>query len=280
MLPKISAKWKKKIAKLVVDESATEKLTLNTDHDSAYDRFGANKAWVGFSAKLCRFLYESYFRVESNGASKIPLKGPVIFTANHGGTIPLDGIMLYQDILKQTKGKRLARPIADFFVSKMPLISIAFSRVGVVPGARSNVDYLLSKGEALLIFPEGLPGISKTFNHRYQLQDWRPGHIELAQKHRAAILPVALEGPDDQMPLLHKFERIKILGAPYLPIPLTPVPLPVRYHIYYGDPIYPHKELDGSRGSFKNANELADHIKLTLQGMIDEGLAHRQGVFS
>lgn len=252
-------------------------IKLVDDAGHGYDRFGAHKDWVAFSIALNSFLYEKYFRTQSFGVENIPLDGPVILTPNHGGTLPLDGMMLHQDVIRKTG--RLPRPIADFFVPKMPLVSMVYSRVGVVSGARGNVNHLLKNGEALVIFPEGLPGISKTYKDRYQLRHWRPGHIELAKKHKAAIVPVAIVGPDDQMPLLAKIESFKTLGAPYLPIPLTPFPLPVKYRIFYGEPVYPHLELGAVSSHFDSVEGLAKFLKAKVQGMIDKGLHERQGVF-
>ena len=244
------------------------------------DIFGLQAHWVGFSLWFHRFLYEHYFRVDSSGIESVPANGPVIFTPNHGGTIPLDGIMLYQDILRRSQPIRLARPVADYFVPKLPFISAIFARVGVVAGSRANLDYLLQRGESLMLFPEGLPGIAKTYGERYTLQRWRPGHIELALNHRAAIVPVGIVGPDEQMPLLTKLESFKAFGVPYLPITATPWPLPVRYHIRYGEPVYPHEILSRSQQQDPAAiQSVATLLQGRVRQLIQQSLLERKGVF-
>ena len=243
------------------------------------DLFGMQGSWVGFSLWFHRFLYDYYFRVQSSGIEHVPARGPVIFTPNHGGTIPLDGIMLYQDILRRCEPVRLARPVADYFVPKMPFVSAVFSRVGVVSGSRSNLEYLLQRGETLMIFPEGLPGIAKTYRDRYKLQDWRPGHIELAAKYRAAIVPVGIVGPDEQMPLLAKLQSFQFLGAPYIPITATPLPMPVRYHIRYGEAVYPHQTLGCDPQDPRSIQAFAKLLRGKVMRLIEQGLSDRKGLF-
>ena len=34
-----------------------------------------------------------------------------------------------------------------------------------------------------------------------------------------------------------RLRRVRVFGIPYLPVPWTPLPLPVRYHIRYGAPL-------------------------------------------
>ena len=97
-----------------------------------------------------------------------------------------------------------------------------------------------------MIFPEGTPGIGKPFSDRYQLQEWRVGHCELAIRYRAPVVPVGIVGAEEQMPQLARIPMPKASPVPYLPVPATPLPLPVRYHIHFGEPMHfqgsPHDE--------------------------------------
>jgi 1-acyl-sn-glycerol-3-phosphate acyltransferase len=88
----------------------------------------------------------------------------------------------------------------------------------------------------LLIFPEGVPGVAKHFRRRYELAEWRVGHVEFAIRHRVPIIPAAIVGAEEQMPQIGRLS-VHAFGIPHVPIPLTPLPLPVRYHIRYGRPI-------------------------------------------
>ena len=105
-------------------------------------------------------------------------------------------------------------------------MSVLFARCGVVGGSRGNAKALLEAGEMLMIFPEGTPGIGKPFSDRYQLQEWRQGHCELAIRHSAPVVPVGIIGPEEQMPQVGLIKGLKAFGVPHLPVPATPFPLP------------------------------------------------------
>lgn len=206
------------------------------DAGHGYDAFGLHPDGVALGLALTRPLYERWFRVQSRGAEHVPAAGPVILAANHGGLLPFDALMLWADVVRHTNPPRVARAVADNFVPMLPFVSTLFARGGVVGGSRGNVHKLLERGEMIMIFPEGTSGIGKRFRDRYQLQAWRVGHAEMALRHRAPVVPVAVVGPDEQFPLavrlpLHDF------GAPYVPVSVPPLPLPVRYRVRYGAPI-------------------------------------------
>jgi len=165
-------------------------------------------------------------------------------------------------------------------VPVLPFVSTFFARVGVVSGTRGNVRALLERGELLMIFPEGTPGIGKAFAQRYQLQNWRVGHAELAIRHQVPIVPVGIVGAEEQMPQIARLP-IKLFGAPYFPITATLVPLPVRYRIYYGEPIDVAGQWDSEAAdSPDEVSRLAAQVKAAVQSLLARGLRERTGVFS
>lgn len=251
-----------------------------SDAGHGYDRFGMSPQWVRASVASTRPLYERYFRVTSHGAENVPTEGPVIVACNHSGMLPIDGAMLWIDLLRHVDPPRVPRIVADRFVPMLPFVFTFFSRVGVVGGDRATVRRLLEDGELLVVFPEGTPGIGKRFRDRYQLQEWRVGHAELALRHRAPVVPVAIIGAEEQWPQIARIDGFHAFGAPYLPIPATPVPLPVHYHVWYGDPIRLHEQCPvGAADDPELAEEAAATVKAAVQALIDRGLEEREGVF-
>ena len=251
-------------------------------HDAGhgFDTFGLSPEWVAMASGLTRPLYEHYFRVRSVDSHHIPSSGGAILAANHSGTLPFDGAMLYLDVLKRTDPPRVARVVADTFVPILPFVSVFFSRCGVVAGSRGNVRRLLEREELMMIFPEGTPGIGKLYKQRYQLQKWRVGHCVLAIRHQVPVIPVGIVGPEEQMPQIGRI-NLNLFGAPYLPITATPLPLPVRYHIYYGAPI-PMGELyrpeDADDPSV--VQSAADEVREAVDALLKRGLSERTGVFA
>lgn len=210
------------------------RLDLTHFHDAGhgFDVFGLDPRAVRRAAALCRPIHRHYFRVRSTGDEHVPRRGPAILVANHAGTLPVDGAVLWMDVLEHTG--RILRPVADLFVAGFPLVNTVFARLGVVSGTRANVRRLLEDGELLAIFPEGVSGVAKPFGERYHLQRWNVGHAELAIRHRAPIVPVAIIGSEESWPVAIRVPGVRVFGAPYLPIPMSPLPLPVRYHLHYG----------------------------------------------
>jgi 1-acyl-sn-glycerol-3-phosphate acyltransferase len=250
------------------------------DAGHGYDPLGLSRAGVKRALTILRPLYEFYFRVRSYGADNIPRAGPVILASNHSGTLPFDAMMICADAFLRTRPPRVVRAIADYFVPHLPVLSTLFARAGMITGSRGNVRYALDQGELLLIFPEGAPGIGKLFARRYQLAPWRHGHVELAIRHQAPIVPVAVIGAEEQWPIVARFDRVHLFGAPYLPVPLIPAPLPTRYHIHYGLPIETasaHRPEDADDPELVAA--LAQRVRAAVEELIARGLAAREGVF-
>jgi 1-acyl-sn-glycerol-3-phosphate acyltransferase len=249
------------------------------DAGHGYDVFGLNPDFVALGDVIAGPVYDRYFRVVSHGHENIPATGPGILAGNHSGTLPFDGAMLWVDVVRHTSPPRAPRPVADYFVSSLPVVGTLFTRAGMVSGSKGNARALLEAGELLMIFPEGVPGIGKRWKDRYQLQDWRQGHCEIAIRHRAPVIPVGIVGAEEQMP---QIARIPIPGPlPYLPVPATPFPLPVRYHIYYGEPVHLEDDYEPSDADEPDrVAEAAARVKASVDALIKRGLAERKGVFA
>jgi len=248
-------------------------------HDAGYgfDVFGLSPPIVRRAAALGAPLYERYFRVDSRGAEHIPLEGPAIIVANHGGVLPVDAAMLCLDVLRNTP--RIPRAIADHFVPRLPLVSALFARLGVVSGTAANVRRLLEDGELVAIWPEGVAGPAKRFGLRYELQRWRVGFAEHAIRHRVPIIPAAIVGAEESWPLALRLP-LRVFGSPYLPVPMSPLPLPARYFIRYGPPI-----VGEPTQVYRDAEDpsavaaLAERARLAVAHLMSQTLAERHGVF-
>jgi 1-acyl-sn-glycerol-3-phosphate acyltransferase len=249
-------------------------------HDAGhgFDEFGLHPPSLAGAISAAAPIYDTYFRVESIGAEHIPAVGPAILVANHAGVLPVDAAMLCMDVLRRTDPPRIPRAVADHFVPGLPLVSTVFARFGVVSGTRANVHHLLQRGELVAIWPEGVSGPAKLYRDRYRIQKWSVGFAELAIRYRAPIIPIAIIGAEESWPLVAKIRALRLFGAPYLPIPASPIPLPARYHIRYGPP------LGGDRDPSEAADPqvvqaVADAARTEVERLIERGLAERHGVF-
>ena len=271
------------IAAMLLDDEARQRAQNIHFRDAGhgYDSFGLHPSFVALGEVIVSPLYDKYFRVRSFDHHHIPTTGPAVLAANHSGNLPMDGMLIWLDVLRNTSPPRVARPIADHFVPSLPYLGTLFSRGGLVGGSRGNARSLLDAGEMLMIFPEGVPGIVKSFHQRYQLQTFREGHAELAIRHQAPIVPIGVVGGEEQLPSFFSSRRLgKLFGIPTFPIPVVPVPLPVRYYLYYGEPIPVHEEFTpADADNPATVGEVASRVKAAVNTLIERGLDERPGVF-
>lgn len=248
-----------------------------------YDKFGANREVLFNTFAIVKTFYEKYFRVEGFGRENVPTTGRAILASNHSGTLPLDGMMLAIDIFKHCNPPRLTRAVVDRFAAALPFAGKFLARCGQVVGTRRNFKDLLESEEMVLVFPEGAKALGKNYQQRYRLYPFNMGFVELSLTYKAPIIPVAVVGAEEQMPVLANISPLaKALGIPYVPVTPTiiPLPFPTRYHIYYGEPLHYYKQF--SEDTIQNPDmvrELARDVQERVQRMIDIGLAERKGIF-
>ena len=163
---------------------------------------------------LARFLLHLLFGYRTEGAEKVPEKGPVILAANHLSI--LDPIAI---------GAGIKRPVsflarADVF--RLPVLSWLLPRLYAIPVERGTGDLsaikgairALERGMAFGIFPEG------TRSRSGRLQPFKTGVAAIAFRTGSPVVPVAVVGSEKAWPVGRKFFRLR---------------RPIR--VVYGDPI-------------------------------------------
>lgn len=256
-----------------------EKIPRQNLNEFGVDEFGFDPNTVKDLAPLMVWLYRKYFRCEVHGIENVP-DGRMLVIANHSGQLPFDGLMIATAFLLEGEKPRILRGMAERWSAELPFVSTLFARGGAVVGEVNTALKLLSMGEALIVFPEGVKGISKLFNERYKLRRFGHGFMRVAIKSETPIVPVALIGAEEQAPAIANFKPLaKMFGFPALPLVLpqiVPLPLPVKYRIYIGKPMYFNG--DGTEEGHV-ISEFVDQVKATIQGMLDEGLRVRHSIF-
>lgn len=243
------------------------------------DPYGFDANTLASVAPIMCWLYRHYFRVETFGAEHVP-EGRMMVIANHAGQLPFDGAMIITAFLLEPAIPRLLRGMVERWSAEVPFISTLFSRIGQVIGSPSTCEALLKRGEGVVVFPEGVKGISKLFSERYQLAPFGTGFMRIALAAKAPIVPVALIGAEEQAPAVANLIPLaKSLGLPAFPIifpQLIPLPLPVKYRIYIGEPLY--FSGDGTEDDAE-IFQAVQKTKDTIKNMIDKGLQERKHIF-
>ncbi len=224
------------------------------------------------------WLYKHYFRCETHGLENVPA-GRVLLISNHSGQLPADGAMIAIAMLTEAKPGRVVRAMVEKWVPTLPFVSTFFARVGQIVGTPENCRRLLEKDEAILVFPEGLKGISKLYSQRYQLQDFGLGFMRLALETKTPIVPIAVIGGEEQAPAFANLKPVaKLLGFPVLPVTpqVVPLPLPTKYRIYFGPPLRFTGSADDDDSEL---HKKVTVVKTAIQTMIEQGLKARKAVF-
>ena len=246
-------------------------------NDFGFDPWGFEKETARRCFFLSALLYRYYFRVQTRGIENLPA-GRVLLIGNHAGQIALDAAMIATACPMEAHPPRVARGMGEYWLPRLPWLNILMIRFGSVVGTPKNCVDLLEHGEAVLAFPEGVRGMNKAFSDRYQLQDFGLGFMRLALQTGTPIIPVATVGSEEQAPSLGNFSSLaNLLGMPAFPMVLTPVPLPVRYHIEFGEPLV----FEGSPHDEDHIiEEKVDVVKTRLREMLRDGRQRRPGIFT
>lgn len=253
------------------------------------DEFGFEPAFLEPLEAVAKWFHDHYFRVESRGLEHVPDQGRVLLVANHSGTLPYDGAMVVSAVRFQHPSHRRVRTLVEDFMYHLPFLGLLMTRLGAVRACQENAARLLDNDQATLVFPEGVKGIGKLFKKRYRLQRFgRGGAIKLAMAAGAPIVPVAIVGAEESMPLLSKVGWLaRPLGLPYIPVtptlpllgPLGLIPYPTKWYIDFGPPLDMSAYDADARKDRVLVNRLNEQVRAAIQDMIDRRLSERRSVF-
>jgi 1-acyl-sn-glycerol-3-phosphate acyltransferase len=246
--------------------------------DSGYD-----PAFVERTAPLLEFLWARYFRVRLLGIENIPDDGAALLVGNHSGGIPYDGAMLLHGVRRNHPRHRHVRPLVANFAFRSGWMANVVARVGCVRASMETALPMLTRGELVAVFPEGLRGVGKMYRERYRLARFgRGGFVRLAREAQVPLLPVAIVGAEEIHPVIGKITRFaEPLGIPYIPItptfpwlgPLGLLPVPTKWTIQIGPAVAPPPQ-----GDEKATARVAEIVRSAIDGMIADLLAQRRSI--
>lgn len=236
-------------------------------------------------------MYRHWFRAEWAGLENIPADGGALLVANHAAAIPSDAPVIMHGIEEE-----LHRPVyglAEYLFRTLPVVGTMWSRAGGVPAHPDNAYRLLhDDGELVLVFPEGAKGTGKLYRDRYKLHRFgRGGFVEIAMRSGVPVIPIAVVGAEESMPILWKSARLaKLLNIPYFPITANHLVFgpvlgnfmyfPTKFKLRVLPPVYFDVEPDEERYSRARVMDEADNIRRRIQEALYEMLRDRRSVWS
>ena len=261
---------------------------IDAERLSDVDEWGRSQHLRDILATLYDPIYEKWFRVEWEGFDKIPREGGALLVANHAGAIPSDAPSIMHGIERE-----LHRPVyglADDMFKRVPVVNLGWARLGGVQAHPDNAYRLLREQQHLVtVFPEGSKGPGKLYSERYQLRRFgRGGFVQIAMRAGVPIIPLAVVGGEETMPILAKVPAVaKLLGVPYVPItanmllgPLAAlVPFPAKIRIRVLDPVHLDVPPDQPRYSRSRIMDTSEAIRNAIQQELYDMLRHRRSVW-
>src|SRR5437773_948855 len=242
------------------------------------DPFGMELEFAKAAIAPVLWLYKNWFRVQTHGIEQVPA-GRVMLIANHSGQLPFDAAMLGLAMVAEAETPRVARAMVEKWAPTLPFVAPFFARIGQVVGTPENCRRLLAAGETIMVFPEGVRGLNKTYDKRYRLQEFGSGFMRIAVETQTPVLPVAVIGAEEQAPALFDFKQVaKIFGFPALPITptLVPLPLPVKYRLWFGEPM---RFSGTAHDDDAELERKVAEVKRAIETLLRRGLKSRGSIF-
>lgn len=253
------------------------------------DAWGRSEHMRALVRRVYDPMYRYWFRAEWEGLEHIPREGGALLVANHAGAIPADAPVIMHGI--ETELQRPVYGLAENLFRAVPFVGTMWSRVGGVAAHPDNAYRLLHDDRQLvLVFPEGTKGTGKTYRDRYKLHRFgRAGFVEIAMRSGVPVIPIAVVGNEEAMPIVFKSRRLAaLLGIPYFPVTANMLafgPLgaglyfPAKFRVRVLPPVHFGVTPDQERYPRAQIMEEADGIRDAIQNALYEMLRARRSVW-
>lgn len=256
------------------------------------DDWGRSERVISLVEPLLNFYYRHWFRVETSGIENVPAEDGALLVSNHSGALPPDGPMIMQAIRNEHSSPRPLYMLGEHWFKGYPGVSMLVNKAGLVAAHRENAQRLLhDEGRLAIVFPEGQKGSRKLYWQRYRLRRFgRGGFVRTAIRARVPIVPVALVGAEEAMPIFAHLPLMqKLTGLIYFPVtPSFPhfglaAPLmymPAKFKIHFMKPI------DMSEYPIETASDpaeiqvISERIRRTIQIELEEMLQDRKSIWT
>lgn len=184
-LPRSLARMAPTLTRLALPDWARQRVT------GMLDRY-AHEDPVGFSGSVLAELGVRYL-IDHVDRERLPASGPVVVVANH----PCGGIEALALLHWIGQLRRDVRVLANRMLLALPPLAPALIPVevfgnGVAREALEQAGTWLGDGGCLLVFPAG--EVARVGWRGLREAPWRRGFVALAQRHRAMVLPVHVDG--------------------------------------------------------------------------------------
>jgi 1-acyl-sn-glycerol-3-phosphate acyltransferase len=268
-----------------------QEAALDLDGERSLDDWGRSERVVELMDPLLNLYYRYWFRVEVEGIENVPQEGGALLVSNHSGALPPDAPMIMQAIRNEAPAPRPLYMLGEHWFKGYPGVGMLANKIGLVAAHPQNAQRLLrDEGRLAIVFPEGQKGSRKVLWQRYRLRRFgRGGFVRTAMRAGVPIVPIALVGGEEAMPIFaHLRFAQRLTGLIYFPInhafphfglAAGAMYLPAKFKIRFLEPVdlsgYPPEAVEDAA----EVQTIAERIRGRIQSELDSMLAARRSVW-
>ncbi|WP_139920677.1 hypothetical protein [Hymenobacter sp. DG01] len=183
---------------------------------------------------ILQLLDRVWFRSELVGFENFPQRNrpdrPLLFASNHSGmAFPWDAMVALSHLWRRLPSLRnLPRPLSAPMLSQSVLMNPFllknfWKKCGCVDATTLNFETMMYyQDHNLMLYPEGVAGIGKGFNRKYQLQRLATSIVRLGIEHRTDIIPFYTINGEYLNPYAYSWDWVnrlsKKIGIPFIPM--------------------------------------------------------------
>jgi 1-acyl-sn-glycerol-3-phosphate acyltransferase len=273
------------------DERQLRELIPPAETGRQLDDWGRSQRIFDLIEPLLDFYYRVWFRVDVDGIENVPAEGGALITSNHSGALPPDAPMIMQAIRREHSRPRPLYMLGEHWFKGYPGVSALTAKIGLVAAHPANAQRLLAEEERLaLVFPEGVKATRKLYWQRYKLRRFgRGGFVRTAIRAQVPIVPVAVVGAEEAMPIFAHVPLLKQLtGLPYFPInhafphlglAAAVMYLPAKFRIEFLEPIETSHLGPDDAEDPSLVQSIADDVRGRIQTRLQHMLQRRSSVW-
>lgn len=262
-----------------------------TEEERSLDDWGRSERVLSLLDPLLDFYYRYWFRVECEAIERVPAAGGALLVCNHSGALPPDGPMILQALRKDHPAPRPVYLLGEHWFKGYPAVGMVANKIGMVAAHPANAQRLLfDEGRLVLVFPEGQKGTRKVLWQRYRLRRFgRGGFVRTAIRARVPIVPIALVGAEEAMPIfahLKSLERLTGLiyaplnhAFPHFGLLAGLMYLPAKFRLRFLEPVRTDQVGPEVAEDASAVQAIAEEVRARIQEQVDDMLAERTSVW-
>lgn len=278
-------------------------VVLEKSNEQIYNEYIDIDYLHSLNDNVISFLDSYYFRSKFIGFENLPKRNnadiPLIYVSNHSGmSFPWDAIVFVGGLFKRShssigdsvRALTASALSASKYMSPF-MVDNFWKRTGGIDATLQNFDAMMNYPDSnLLIYPEGIAGIGKGFDRRYEIQQVSTSFIRMAIKYKTDIIPISVVNGEYINPYSYKSDElnklVQKLGVPYLPlgpistmVPFGPfsfyMAMPARLTFVMGQKIKVYEMTDKplERLKKKELHYLRDVVRNQMQEELDAAVS-------